>query len=243
VKDGYGGEREEAGRRRVESGMEYKRARAEVRGQPTRVGSVSNDGSPSSNLHINRLVGVPRDSQETPCWKRAPGIWSWGPRGLGCDKLRGGQAKRGVCDVGWTRPGAPLDGGECLQRRTSTGMQKTGKRTLVQQIAQRGRAVKRAGKGATTDDHILRQLKARVTCPRARTSPSPPRLVVCHKGGNGDIRTLSFWQWHIGSGSWSKQKQKRDLPGDREIAPPSRSRAIQCGILAAVVRAGQGKAA
>jgi hypothetical protein len=119
VRDGYGGEREEAGRRRVEPGMEYKRARAEVRGQPTRVGSVSNDGSPSSNLHINRLVGVPRDSQETPCWKRAPGIWSWGPRGLGCDKLRGGQAKRGVCDVGWTRPGAPLDGGEFLQRRTS----------------------------------------------------------------------------------------------------------------------------
>ena len=66
-------------------------------------------------------------------------------------------------------------------------------------------------RGATTDDRILRQLKARVTCPRERVRSSPPRPVRLPQRGratqSNSSRTLSF-------GTSSKKR----------AGPPRRSR-------------------
>jgi hypothetical protein len=202
VKDDYGGEKEEAGRRRVESGMGYKRTRRGQRSANTR------------GVSFERWISILQPPHRHTGWsaKRQPRntlttnerlAFGHGDRGARVRWLGSASQVRRWGRVGWTRPGAPLDGGEFLQP-TSTGMQKIRKPPLAPQIALRGgRSNKQGREGATVDERILRQLKARVTCPRARASPSPPRPVVCHKG-DGDGYNKDPELWHNATAHWPR---------------------------------------
>jgi hypothetical protein len=200
------------------------------------------DLHPPTSTSTNWLV-CQETAKKHPDWKRAPGFWSWGPRGSGA-MVGVGKAKPSAASrrVGWTRPRSAAQWRRISAAPHQYRHAEIRKRLSFSKSHSAGEAVKRAGKGATTDDRILQQLKARVTCPRARTSLSPPRPVVCHKGGDD----YDSFQQDQDPELWITEEASGTSPEIAKSPHPAAAGPFSVPFwlrTAAVVRAGQGKAA